>query len=85
MDMCQKAAKTGASFITVHGRTKDQRCQPVNLEAIRAIKDAVDVPVVANGDIRSLEDSIRVQEETGVDGELHFLLLLPTLCKVATL
>ena len=68
VDMCQRAAAAGASFITVHGRTKDERCQPVNMEAIRIIKDSVSVPVIANGDIRSNDDALRVQAETGVDG-----------------
>ncbi|RUS72918.1 hypothetical protein EGW08_019314 [Elysia chlorotica] len=68
VEMCRRAEKVGASFITVHGRTKDQRTQPVDLQAIQTIKHAVSVPVVANGDIRSLEDTLRVHEETQVDG-----------------
>ncbi len=56
------------SWIAVHGRTKEQRCQPVNLEAIRLIRESVSVPVIANGDVRSLEDAVRVTEETGVHG-----------------
>lgn len=66
--MCQKVEKMGVSFISVHGRTKDQRCQPVDLEAVRTIKESVVVPVVANGDIRSLDDANRVHFNTGVDG-----------------
>ncbi|XP_025108490.1 tRNA-dihydrouridine(20a/20b) synthase [NAD(P)+]-like isoform X2 [Pomacea canaliculata] len=56
VELCQRAEKSGASWITVHGRTKEQRCQPVNYEAIRIIKDSVGIPVVANGDIRSKPD-----------------------------
>ena len=56
------------SFITVHGRTKDQRCEPVNLEAIRTLRQSLDVPVVANGDIRSLADVDRVADATGCHG-----------------
>ena len=67
--MCQKAAKIGASWITVHGRTTEQRGQPVNLSAIQAIKDSVSIPVIANGDIRSLTDALLVQEKTGVNGD----------------
>lgn len=59
---------TGLSFLTVHGRTKDQRSEPVNLEAIKLIKQSVRIPVVANGDVCSIEDAERVQELTGVDG-----------------
>ncbi|KAK3769691.1 hypothetical protein RRG08_004942 [Elysia crispata] len=68
VEMCRRAEKVGASFITVHGRTKEQRTQPVDLQAIQTIKQAVSIPVVANGDIRSLEDTHRVHEETQVDG-----------------
>ncbi|XP_059169138.1 tRNA-dihydrouridine(20a/20b) synthase [NAD(P)+]-like [Physella acuta] len=70
VDMCQKVEKMGVSFISVHGRTKDQRCQPVDLEAVRTIKESVVVPVVANGDIRSLDDANRVHFNTGVDGAM---------------
>lgn len=59
---------TGLSFLTVHGRTKDQRSDPVNLEAIKLIKESVRIPVIANGDICSLEDAERVQDVTGVNG-----------------
>lgn len=68
VEMCQRAEKSGASWISVHGRTKEQRCQPVNHEAIRLIKDSVGIPVVANGDIRSMGDVALVREQTGVDG-----------------
>ncbi|GFR72903.1 tRNA-dihydrouridine synthase [Elysia marginata] len=68
VEMCRRAEKMGAHFITVHGRTKEQRTQPVDFLAIQTIKHAVSVPVVANGDIRSLDDTNRVHEETQVDG-----------------
>ncbi|XP_013399266.1 tRNA-dihydrouridine(20a/20b) synthase [NAD(P)+]-like [Lingula anatina] len=68
VDLCQKAEKAGVSWIAVHGRTVDQRCEPVNVEALRLVKDSLTVPVIANGDIRSVEDAKRIQEVTGVDG-----------------
>jgi tRNA-dihydrouridine synthase 4 len=40
----------------------------VNLSAIREIKSSLNIPVVANGDIRSLKDVREVQRSTGVDG-----------------
>ncbi|KAH9504822.1 tRNA-dihydrouridine(20a/20b) synthase [NAD(P)+]-like protein [Bulinus truncatus] len=68
VDMCQKVDKMGLSFLTVHGRTKDQRCEPVDLEAVRIVKDSVNIPVIANGDIRNMDDVHRVVQFTGVDG-----------------
>ena len=56
------------SWITVHGRTKDQRCQPVDFNAIRIIKDGVSIPVVANGDVFCSADVDNVVEMTGADG-----------------
>jgi len=68
VDFCRQVEAAGASFITVHGRTKDQRCEPVNIEAIKLIKSSLRIPVVANGDVRSLEDCQSVVDSTGVDG-----------------
>ncbi len=69
VDMCQKAEKAGVSWIAVHGRTVKMRNEPADLEAIKIIKDSLQVPVIANGDIRSLDDVRRVREQTGVDGK----------------
>ncbi|XP_074642577.1 tRNA-dihydrouridine(20a/20b) synthase [NAD(P)+]-like [Tubulanus polymorphus] len=68
VDLCQKAQSAGVSWISVHGRTKDQRHQPVDYSTIKTVKDSLDVPVVANGDIKSIYDARNVQNLTGVDG-----------------
>lgn len=68
VDLCRQMEAAGATFITVHGRTKDQRSDPVNIEAIRLIKQSVKIPVVANGDIKNMEDVRETAEATGVDG-----------------
>ena len=66
------------SWIAVHGRTTKQRNEPVNLDAVKLVNDSVSVPVVANGDIRSMEDVQVVQHHTGVNGTVeptHFTLV----------
>lgn len=68
VDLCQKAEHAGVSWIAVHGRTKDQRAEPVNKEAIKTIKESLSIPVIANGDIKSLQDVEEIQTVTKVDG-----------------
>lgn len=68
VDLCQKAEHAGVSWIAVHGRTKDQRAEPVNKEAIKTIKESLSIPVIANGDIKSLQDVEEIQAVTKVDG-----------------
>lgn len=68
VELCQRAVHAGAAWITVHGRTKEQRSQPVNLDAIRTICESVSIPVIANGDICSLQDAEMIREKTGVQG-----------------
>ncbi|CAN8002055.1 unnamed protein product [Ixodes hexagonus] len=68
VDMCQKLEAAGVSFVAVHGRTKDQRSEPVDLEAIRTVKDALRIPVVANGDVTSLQEADRIYRATGANG-----------------
>ncbi|KAG7712585.1 hypothetical protein KL930_001029 [Ogataea haglerorum] len=59
----------GVDFITVHGRTKNTRSsEPCDFDKIKTIKETVSVPVIANGDCRSLEDAYRIARDTGCDG-----------------
>lgn len=68
VDMCRKLEAARVSFVAVHGRTKNQRSEPVNLEAIRTVKDALQIPVVANGDVTSLQEAEKVHHATGTNG-----------------
>ena len=59
---------SGASAITIHGRTKEQMyAPPIDIKSISAVKNAVNIPVIGNGDIFSPEDAKRMYEITGVD------------------
>ena len=61
--------KAGASMVAVHGRTRSQFYQgTADWNLIRDVKDAVSIPVVANGDIRDVESCIKAYEVTGADG-----------------
>ncbi|XP_060698877.1 tRNA-dihydrouridine(20a/20b) synthase [NAD(P)+]-like isoform X2 [Hemiscyllium ocellatum] len=69
VDLCRKVEATGISWITVHGRTTEERHQPVHYDTIKIIKENLNIPVVANGDIRSHKDIDYVHELTGIDGK----------------
>lgn len=68
----EMAAKGGASWITIHARTRMQGYQPpVYWEPIGEVRKALDIPVIANGDIWTLEDFHRCQDQTGCR---HFMI-----------
>lgn len=63
--LCEQA---GAKAIAVHGRTRKQMYTgQANWDYIRQIKEAVSIPVIGNGDVKTPEDAKRMLEETGVD------------------
>ncbi len=63
-----EAEKGGAAAIAVHGRTREQFYSGrADRSAIRAVKEAVSVPVIANGDVASADDALSMLEETGCD------------------
>ena len=67
--LAKMAEDVGIQMLTVHGRT---RCQmyngSANWELIRNVKDAVKIPVIANGDIKNVDDAKRALELSRADG-----------------
>ncbi len=69
IEIAKAVEDCGVDFIAVHGRTKKGAYKsPVDYDAIAAIKDAVSVPVIANGDITDLAKANYVLEHTKADG-----------------
>lgn len=63
------AQACGIRALAVHGRTRACRFKgPVEYDTIKAIKQAVDIPVIANGDIKNSEHAREVLDYTGADG-----------------
>jgi tRNA-dihydrouridine synthase B len=59
----------GAQMLTLHGRTRSQGYNgPARWDWIARVKKALSIPVIANGDIVSVESAIRCLEQTGADG-----------------
>ena len=65
----QKMQEAGVEFITIHGRTRSQMYSgKADWAKIRKLKENVDVPVFANGDITSIENAVECFELSGADG-----------------
>ena len=69
VDIAKLVEDSGADFIAVHGRTRVGKFKaPVDYDAIKEMKEAVNIPVIANGDIDSYQKAKWVLEHTGADG-----------------
>ncbi len=68
-ELCKKLEDVGVMAVTVHGRTRsDGYREPADWNVIRAVKAAVSIPVIGNGDVVAPEDVVRLMAETGCDG-----------------
>ena len=67
---CALAAQTGgASLVTVHGRTRvEMYSGKADAEIIKNVKNALRIPVIANGDVTSYESFLALLKQTGADG-----------------
>jgi nifR3 family TIM-barrel protein len=69
VDNAKAVERAGGQAIAVHGRTRVQMYQgKANWDYIRQAKEAVNIPVIGNGDVATPEDAKRMIEETGCDG-----------------
>jgi tRNA-dihydrouridine synthase B len=68
-ELAKRAEAAGVKMVTVHGRT---RCQfyggKADWSAIRAVRDAIRIPLIANGDGTSVEDARAMLDASGADG-----------------
>ena len=68
VEIAKLIEKAGASAIAVHGRTRSQMYEGhADWSYIKQVKEAVKIPVIGNGDVKTAKDAKRMLEETGCD------------------
>ena len=66
---CRQLEEAGAQLLTLHGRTREQRFKgDADWGAIASVKQALSIPLIANGDINSPDDALRCLQQTGAAG-----------------
>ena len=68
LEMAKLAEEAGVQAVAVHGRTREQFYRDrADWQIIRQVREKLRIPVIANGDIRNVEDLIKIREVTGCE------------------
>jgi nifR3 family TIM-barrel protein len=69
VENAQAVERAGGQAVAIHGRTRVQMYEgTANWDIIREVKQAVNIPVIGNGDVKTPQDAKRMLDETGCDG-----------------
>uniref|UniRef100_T1GK17 tRNA-dihydrouridine synthase n=1 Tax=Megaselia scalaris TaxID=36166 RepID=T1GK17_MEGSC len=69
VELSRQMEACGVSFLTLHGRTPySKTADPVIHQGIKVVKDSLRVPLIANGNIKSIEDALEMHSITNCDG-----------------
>jgi tRNA-dihydrouridine synthase B len=67
-EIAKRAEDAGVQLVTIHGRTRMQFYEGrADWEAIRAVRDVLSIPLVANGDVETVEDAHEILRRSGAD------------------
>ncbi len=69
VELAKILEQVGVSSITIHGRTRDEYYSGLaDWDIIKKVKESVSIPVIGNGDIKSVQDAEKIFKQTNVDG-----------------
>lgn len=68
IELVRSLEAAGVTFLTLHARTTQERHSPIHEDSLREVCQSLRIPLVANGDVRSLEGATRLHLKTGCKG-----------------